>query len=552
MIQVNQLSLWFDRVENPVLDKISFQLNQGETMLLLGPSGSGKSTLTFCLNGIYPRELDGKMEGSVQVSGQSVNDTPPGEISKQVGVVFQDPESQFCMLTVEDEIAFGLENIHTPQVEMEQKITEVLQLVNLSRYRKAAIHSLSGGQKQKVALACVLALQPDFLILDEPTANLDPLAKQDFIKTMKHIQQEKNISLMVIEHQLEGWVAFIERAYILSKDGRCMYDGSLMEAMKHKQQQIQSQGISLPPVTELVLEAASHQQATYTRLPLTNEDFLANVSYLDRYYLERKMFLDVPNEKIILASSNLYLSKNKQEILHNITFQLFHPSFVAITGANGSGKTSLLRLLAGIDRPTSGKIHLNGRLLETWKESTLRQQIGYVFQNPEHQFITDNVYDEIAYTLRLRSFSESKIKERVHEIVTSCQLNGLENYHPYSLSQGQKRRLSVATMIVDEQHILFLDEPTFGQDTASLHQLMQLLRGRHQAGTTIMMITHDMELVDQYADRVIVLANGKIVADKTPDQLWDMPHLENWHLDYPTRIKLKQQMEEQDNAYVIK
>ncbi|API92641.1 putative HMP/thiamine import ATP-binding protein YkoD [Virgibacillus pantothenticus] len=542
MIQVNELSLWFEGHEQAVISKLSFHLNAGETMLLLGPSGSGKSTLTCCLNGIYPRELDGKTEGKVRIFDKNVQATKPGEISKHVGVVFQDPESQFCMLTVEDEIAFGLENINTPREKIAAKIDEALQLVHLTEHREATIHSLSGGQKQKLALSCVLALEPDFVILDEPTANLDPLAKQEFIQTMKTIQQEKKIGLIVIEHQLEGWVTFIQRACILSRQGQCIFDGSLTEAITKHAPLLQSQGIALPPITELVLNAAANKQATFTSIPLTYDDFSAHVSYLDQQYLDKPPARN-QNTKAALEAHHLNLTKNKRQILQHITCTLERPSFIAITGANGSGKTTLTRLLAGIETPSTGEIYVNHRLLKHWKQKELRQQIGYVFQNPEHQFITDSVFEEIAYTLRLRTYPETTIKEKVFHTLESCQLQGMELRHPYTLSQGQKRRLSVATMIVDEQNILFLDEPTFGQDAASTRELMRLLEERYKNGTTIIMVTHDMDIVDQYADRVIVLENGQIVIDETPEQLWERPCLNKWHLDYPTRIKLKRHLE---------
>lgn len=542
MIQVRELTLWFNEHEHPTINKLSFDLRSGETMLLLGPSGSGKSTLTCCLNGIYPRELDGEMAGDIHILGKSIQDTKPGEMSKQVGVVFQDPESQFCMLTVEDEIAFGLENINTPRDKIATKIDEVLQVVGLTAYREANIHSLSGGQKQKLALACILALEPDFVILDEPTANLDPLAKQAFIQTMKNIQEEKAIGLIVIEHQLDGWVSFIERTFILSKAGHGIFDGSLTEAITKHADLFQLEGIALPSITELALQACHNNQAVFSKIPFTYEDFTTHMSYLDQTFLETTAKKSCALEPIIEVH-DVKLSKKKQKILRDITFSWAGPSFIAVTGANGSGKTSLTRLLAGIESPSAGNIYVNNRFIDQWKQKELRQQIGYVFQNPEHQFITDRVFDEIAYTLRLRAYPEETVQEKVHQTLASCQLQGMENRHPYTLSQGQKRRLSVATMIVDEQNILFLDEPTFGQDAASTRELMHLLAARYKNGTTIIMVTHDMDLVDKYANRVVVLKNGEIVADETPAQLWERSQLSKWNLDYPTRIKLKRHME---------
>ncbi|KGX87190.1 ABC transporter ATP-binding protein [Pontibacillus litoralis] len=550
MIHVEHLSLSFAEDESKnILHDVSFDLDDGEMMMLLGPSGCGKSTLTYCLNGIYPRELDGQMKGTVTVLGKVVQDQKPGELSKHIGVVFQDPESQFCMLTVEDEIAFGLENLQIPRAHMEGKIEEVLQLVHLSDYKEATISSLSGGQKQKVALACVLALEPDILVLDEPTANLDPLATKEFINTIQWLQQQKQIGIIVIEHQLEGWASFIDRAHLLSKDGHTIFDGSLSKAIQLYGYKLQEQGISIPTVTQYALSAAKHQKRTYKRIPLTTEQFVSSVSYIDASIFQRKLKKGREQEQTILSASNLQFHKQGKSIIHDVDLTLKKQEFVAIVGANGSGKTTLSRLLAGIDSPTVGEITLHQRPLATWKEKQLRQEIGYVFQNPEHQFITDCVYDEIAYSLRIRCFQENDIQAQVNRILSYCKLEGLQHRHPYTLSQGQKRRLSVATMIVDDQQLLFLDEPTFGQDAASTRKIMDLLQERYENGTTVVMITHDMDLVDQYADRVIVVQSGGIVADESPIALWERPYLEQWFIEYPTRIQLQQKMEESYDDY---
>lgn len=540
LIDVQDLSLYFEEAQVPVLYEISFQLQQRENLLLLGPSGCGKSTLTFCLNGIYPNELDGRLEGEISLNGKATTDFSPGELSQKVGVVFQDPESQFCMMTVEDEVAFGLENIGVPVEEMEGRIDQVLDLVNLLPYKEQSIHSLSGGMKQKLALSCVLALQPDVLILDEPTANLDPLAKKDFIQTIQLLQQKQSFSMIVIEHQLEGWIPLMDRSLMMNKQGDIFYEGPLRHGIQQHVQFMKEQGICLPKATELALQSDIDR----VHLPLTVEELKRIGGVPVR--TKRKTYQYQP---VILQAENIEWSKDKESIIDNMNFSLREGEFMAVVGANGSGKTSFSRILSRLETRHKGSINLFGKALQNWREAELRRKIGYVFQNPEHQFITDQVYDEIAYSLRLQNQSEEEISMKVQEVLIQCQLEGLENRHPFTLSQGQKRRLSVAIMAIEDPAILILDEPTFGQDGRSTEEIMNLLSRRNREGTAIVMITHDMELVHDYADRVVVFKSGETVFDGRPHQLWNEPCdvLESWHLERPIQAVI-----EEDEGRIVK
>ncbi|MEC5424560.1 energy-coupling factor transporter ATPase [Virgibacillus sp. C22-A2] len=538
-LKIEQLSLRFEtHLNEDTLSNISFEMEHGESILLLGPSGCGKSTLTSCLNGLYPRELDGEMNGLVFINGKKTTDYNPGELSQSVGVVFQDPETQFCMQTVEDEVAFGLENIRIPNELMEDKVDESLMLVDMLPYKKLPIATLSGGQKQKLALACILALEPSLLILDEPTANLDPVATKDLILTIQRLKKKTNCALLIIEHQLDGWTELTERCVLLNSRGEVFYDGSLRKAIKDKFHELESEGIWIPKVTQYLINHLDDGLAT---VPLTLDDFSKQAHLWIPTEWEAYTQNNYATSEVFAEASDISWFSKKQQIIRNISLNVYQGEFIAIVGANGSGKTSLLRILAGIQKPTSGIIKVKGKSLKNWKESNLRDEIGFVFQNPEHQFITNTVFDEVAFSPRIKGIPEKKLTVSVNAILEVCGLIRLTNEHPYSLSQGQKRRLSVATMIIDNQHMLLLDEPTFGQDAHSNMELMKLLQDRYDRGTTIAMITHDMEIVNQYATRVIVMDNGQLVADCTPDQLWGMPadKLEQWQLQLPLPIQLK-------------
>ncbi|MFD2923587.1 ABC transporter ATP-binding protein [Halobacillus naozhouensis] len=543
LLDVHQLNIQFEQENDHVLSEINFSIDEGERLLLLGPSGCGKSTLTYALNGIYPRELDGMMTGEIKFRDIPVESYFPGEMSQHVGVVFQDPESQFCMITVEDEVAFGLENINTPVERISARIDYALQLVGLKGVRQRSIQTLSGGQKQKLALACVLAMEPELLILDEPTANLDPIATRDFIQTIEILQKEKGFALLVIEHQLDGWVSFIERGLMINRSGGIFYDGPIRHGMAMHSRTLQSQGIAMPAVTELVMESGWLHQCEY--FPLTVHDVITGWKGSKEQVMLSSLAKESLPPSTILQLSSISWSKSNTRIISGVSMQIRKGEFIAIIGGNGSGKTSLSRVMAGLQMPTEGECLFHGKPLSSWKEIDLRQHIGYVFQNPEHQLIADTVFEEIAFSLRIQDIDERKIDQQVREVLNMCQLEGVAERHPYTLSQGQKRRLSVATMIVEHQDLLILDEPTFGQDAQSTKQLMNLLAQRQKSGATIVMVTHDMELVDEYADRAFVVHEGEVVADGHPHHLWRDHSLAKWQLQYPVRVQLQQQMEKE-------
>ncbi|GGF23590.1 putative HMP/thiamine import ATP-binding protein YkoD [Halobacillus andaensis] len=544
MIQVDNLTLYYEDEETPVFQNLHFTVKEGDTMLVLGPSGSGKSSLIQCLNGLFPRELDGHIEGQVTIHGKDSRQYEAGEISKHVGVVFQDPETQFCMLTVEDEVAFGLENLRIPSDEMETKIEEVLNLVGLDKEKDSTIATLSGGQKQKLSLACVLAIEPKVIVLDEPTANLDPIATKDFIDILTHLKEKLNLTLIVIEHQLNEWIPLLKRVYILQRNGEPLYDGPLRNGIEKHGSSLQQQGIWMPLASQLTIE----NKIPYHQFPLTLRELVSETNAHRLTLCESTTTKDL-GEKLLEANELTWKSTG-QTIIHSTSLRIHQNEFIAIVGANGSGKTSLSRLLAGITQQTSGSITVNEKKLSQWKERDLYQQIGYVFQNPEHQFITDSVYEEVAFGLRLTGASNKEIERKCEDILSICQLAHVKDKNPFTLSQGQKRRLSVASMIVSEQSLLFLDEPTFGQDAGSTEKLMSLLQQKYEMGTSIIMITHDMDLVDHFATRVLVMEDGSLAADIHPAELWKRSDINNHHLEYPSRIKLAELINEKESSYV--
>jgi energy-coupling factor transport system ATP-binding protein len=523
--QIKAEGLGFSYEDSDIFTNLTFSIEKNQSLLLLGPSGSGKSTLAYCLNKLYPEAVDGQLKGSITFEGRNLDDFKPGELNQKIGIVFQDPESQFCMLTVEEEVAFGLENFHVPRAEMEAKIDRTLELVGLQAEKKTTIHTLSGGQKQKLAIACVLVLQPDVIILDEPTANLDPLSSSDLVETIARLKKERPFTLIVVEHKLDDWVELIDRCLVLDSSATILFDGTPEQCFGEFAPFLKKEGIWLPKVVEAAITAKKAGLYKGERLPLRSHELLSGLKDPAAFF--KKDFKTMSNSEPILEVNGLYARGH----LKNVSLTIHKGELTALVGANGSGKTTLSKCLAGLIPISKGEIHFLGVPLSKWKEKDLFQLLGYVFQNPEHQFITDSVYEEIAFGLD-RKASALAILEKI----------GLEkhaNAHPFSLSQGQKRRLSVATMLVHEQELLILDEPTFGQDANTAYEIMRVLDEKNGA---VFMITHDMELVDQYADTVHVLDGGELIFSGTPESLWD-----NHEVVGRARLKLpfrKQQLNE--------
>lgn len=529
ILEVKNLSVSYE--DESILKRISFSLHKGEKLLLLGPSGSGKSSLILCLNGLIPRSVEGNRTGTIYYEGKEIEAYETGEISKQIGVVFQDPDSQFCMLTVEDEIAFGLENISTPRDEIERKIDWSLSLVGLEKYKHAQISTLSGGMKQKLSLACVIAMEPKILILDEPTALLDPVTTIEFAQTIERLQRDLGFALIVIEHKLDHWVSYIDRCLVLSHTGEQMYDGSLKKGLVHHFVEWQEQGLCLPKATIF------GQQLRADFFPLTMDDLIEEMNEIN---IGKSFKQPISNPSKLIEMKNVSFLRGNNKILNNIDLTIGKGEWTAIIGPNGAGKSTLSLLLAGLFTTKHGEINFRNKKLNDLTEIEKRNSIGYVFQNPEHQFITDTVFDEVAFGLNIKKMEKGEIKNKVENVLSACRLTELKNHNPFSLSQGQKRRLSVATMLIDEQEFLILDEPTFGQDAKAIDELMKMIAVRIESGMTALMVTHDMELVASYAHRVIVLVNGEISYQGTPHELFSMhrEQIEKAKLELPLRYAI--------------
>jgi energy-coupling factor transport system ATP-binding protein len=476
IISVEKLRLKFPKEEGLLFKDINLTIQEGEKVLLLGPSGCGKSTLLQVLAGIIPYSIEVPMKAEKL------------ELPTRSGYVFQDPDSQFCMPYVDEEIAFVLENLKTPREQMAEKIDVYLKKVGLVfEENHLKIGTLSGGQKQRLAIASILALQPEVMFLDEPTAMLDPEGTESVWETIKSLME--NQTLIIVEHKIEHVVDLIERVIVFNHDGEIIADGHKDEILVTHLPLLKEHGIWYPGVWGDYLSQWEQTKATHI----------------------------IGGEPILrLRDFDVYRKKNKLASVQKA--DIYQGEWITIVGENGAGKSTFLLGLMQL-LLTRGSYELFGN--EINKKTELSATIGYVFQNPEFQFVTHSVYDEMAHGLRLEKISEQTIKYLTGELLNRFSLLEHQHKHPYQLSIGQKRRLSVASTIIQNQPLLLLDEPTFGQDSRNTFALLTLLEQERQKGTTIIMVTHDEEIVKNFSTRRWTISRGNLIDDESLNSLQD-------------------------------
>ena len=515
---------------------VSFDISVGEVVLLLGPSGSGKSTLTLALDGLIPQAVAADVQGTIEVAGRDVASTPVAELSRHVGMVFQDPDAQLVTGTLLDEVAFGPENLRMPVADVLARAESALRRMGLWDRRTENPDRLSGGGRQRLAMACALAMGSPLLVLDEPTANLDPQGIDEVYAALAELIATGDRGILLVEHNLDAAIGFVDRVVVLDQAGRLVADGSVDAVLRDRAEELHAMGVWLP-TSALAALRLRRAGVVLEPLPLTPDELRralegaeAPASLASRTPRRPTLTGGEP----LISVRGLSLRRGRTEVLHEIDLDVRRGEFVAVVGANGAGKTSLLQAIAGVVRPPSGTVHIDGLDVGRTDTRTLSSRIGFVFQNPEHQFIANTVFDELAHGLRLQRLSEEEVRERSVALVQRCGLAAKAHMHPFLLSGGQKRRLSVGTALVAGAPVLALDEPTFGQDRARADELLGLLRELNREGTTILVVTHDMQLVAEYADRMVVLSDGRLIAEGlTADVFADADLIEQAGLRLP-------------------
>ncbi len=531
-VDLRSISYAYEGEAEPVLDGITLEVQDGEFVLILGPSGCGKSTLLQLLNGTIPHTLKGTLTGEATICGRPVASTKVASFATDVGMVFQDPDAQIICTRVRDEVCFGLENLCRPAAEILQRQSEALHVVGLDGFGDRSVFDLSGGQKQRVSIAAVLAVRPRLLVLDEPTANLDPAGMAE-VFVLLHALSKAGTTIVLVEHRVDELADRVSRVVMMDR-GRIIFDGAPRAAFSRPRAALSEEGQPVP-VSAWFPQASEFALALSAAcgVPLPPEDMPLDVS--EAVALGRRFLGSAPVEAPaptpvaetrdatpLLRVRHLSFGYDRNApILDDVSLDLGRGQLVALCGRNGSGKTTLARLIMGINEAPKQSILLNGKDISALGPKALSAEVGYVFQNPDHQFVTDRVWDEVAYGLTVRGMAEAAIRERVDEVLGVVDLARYVERSPFSLSLGERRRLSVATMLVLEPHLLILDEPTIGQDHERAQLLMGLMvRLRERYDTTVLMITHDVRLVAEWSDRALVLSQGRLLFDGTPDAMF--------------------------------
>jgi energy-coupling factor transport system ATP-binding protein len=503
VIEIHDLRYQYPGSERPALVDVSLEIQEGEFVLLAGPSGAGKSTLLRCLNGLVPHFSGGKIGGRVEVDKEDVVTAGPQAMSRVVGFVFQDPEAQNVVDEVESEIAFGLENAAMPPDAMKQQVLEAMRVMGLEHLRHRSPWTLSGGERQKLAIATVLAARPKVLALDEPTSQLDPPAARDLLETIARLNQEQGLTIVLVEQRLERVVPFAQRLVYLT-DGRVTLDGPMRDMLSRIEAR------QMPPLARLA------DRLAWQEMPLSVREGQGMVAEQISYsqngngHSSEAQTSRTNRPAPVLEEKQLRHSFNGNEVLRGVDLAIRPGEAVALLGPNGAGKSTLLKCLVGLLRPQEGEVSLHGQSTAGQTVADICREVAYLPQTPDDLLFADSVAEELSITLANHGASDSGAAASATELLRHLGLLELRDSYPRDLSVGQRQRVALGAVTVTRPKILLLDEPTRGLDYATKTDLMALWRQWLDEGMGLLLVTHDVELATRMAERVLVLAEGRI------------------------------------------
>ena len=517
VIYCEQFGFQYDSQKEPTLKNIHLSIEQGETVLILGPSGSGKSTLGHLINGLAPNAYKGTVTGRMEVAGHLIGQTDIFTLSNEVGTVLQDTDGQFLGLTVAEDIAFALENLAVDGTTMHQKVQYWAEKVRLNQLLAHRPQDLSGGQKQRVSMAGVMIGETPILLFDEPLANLDPKTGKEAMELIEELKNELSATVVIIEHRLEDVLHCKVDRIIVMQEGQIISDST-------PQKLLTSDTLAQMGIREPLYISAMR----YAGLDLANFHPIDSLANLDLAIQKEKFqnWQKAQSQKILSQQTNPLLELDhiscgygQKLILKNLSMSIHQGEMVAIVGENGAGKSTLIKLICGFIPLQNGRMQFKGNDLTKDSIKERADKIGYVMQNPNQMISQNIVFDEVALGLKLRGVDQETIQQKVHEVLKICGLFPFRNWPIQALSYGQKKRVTIASMLALEPEILILDEPTAGQDLAHYTQMMDFLEQLNRQDVTIILVTHDMHLMLEYTTRSLVMVDGQVIADLTPAQL---------------------------------
>ena len=516
IISFQNFSFQYRAQKQPTLHDINLDIYPGERVLIAGPSGSGKSTLAGCINGLNPFANPGEATGTLTVDGVDAMHSSIFALSAHVGTVLQDPDGQFIGLTVGEDIAFALENSCTPQDEMHAITRRAAELVGIEHHLDYAPHELSGGQKQRVSLAGVMVDQVRVLLFDEPLANLDPATGKQTMELIDAVQQKTDTTVLIIEHRLEDVLWRSVDRIVLMGDGRILADLRPDELLSTDL--LAKNGIREP----LYLTALRYAGVDITpqKQPAHIDTLLlddADTAAVQRWFTAEPLPAARPAPAPLLEVRDVSFGYEKSmHTLQNVSFAIGKGEMISIVGRNGAGKSTLSKLICGFETQDSGQIFLNGQDLQDVNIRRRAKHIGYVMQNPNQMISQTMIFDEVAMGLHGLGLTEQEVRTRVEDTLKICGLYPFRNWPISALSFGQKKRVTIASVLVQQPELILLDEPTAGQDFKHYTEIMEFLRGLNRSGVTVVMITHDMHLMLEYTARALVFCDGTLIADRSP------------------------------------
>lgn len=528
-VECKNLGFRYITTEKDILKNFNLQIEEKQIFLLTGPTGCGKSTFCLCLNGIIPQKIQGEYHGSITVFGKDPSKIPVNEMAKTVGIAFQNPTSQIFSTTIEDEVAIGPENLGLTYNEIEERLEQSLDFVGIKHLKKRSPFELSAGQIQRVAIASILAMRSEILVFDEPTAYLDPRMTKEFMNIVKRMKDEGK-TIIITEHDM-NLTKFVDKVGVMNKSGEIIAVDDPDEIWLKKEV------ISVidPPQLQYIFYKAN------LRIPKNlNEaqNIIKNITQEVRFESSQKE-VSLSFNPIVKVHDLNYIYPNGIKSIDNLDLRIYENEFIALLGPNGAGKTTLSFLIAGLLKPTKGVVKIYNKDIQQLSTKERIKLVSYVFQNPDYQLFLDDVKQEIEFGLNKIDINENEKEDIINNALKSVGLSDRGNEFPFNLSVGQKKKLTIACILALSPKIMIIDEPGCGTDWRTLREILNLLKQRTKKDLTVILCTHNVEMASEYANRIIVLKDGKIVKDGPPrDVFIDLAKLQECSLEIPTLCEL--------------